>query len=118
MTRFFKLFSTIFALLCIVSAYLQLNDPDPLLWICIYIAAAIMAILFVLKKLPSQAYFVFFVGYVIGAYLFWPDAFEGVSIGDGDINNIEHARESLGLLILAVVMFIFWLRSKKGYKQV
>jgi len=117
MTRFFKLFATIFALLCFASAYLQLNDPDPILWICIYIAAALVAILFVLNKLPNQAYFLFFLGYIIGAYLFWPDTFEGVSIGGGNINNIEHARESLGLLILAVVMFVFWLRSKKGSKQ-
>jgi hypothetical protein len=53
-----------------------------------------------------------FIGYGIGAYLFWPDTFEGVTIGEGEINNIEHARESLGLLILAIVMLIFGFRAK------
>jgi len=112
-----KLFAIIFVILCLVSAYLQLNDPDPLLWICLYLAAAVIAILFVLKKLPKLAYFLFFLGYLIGAYLFWPVTFEGVSIGGGDIINIEHARESLGLFILSAVMFIFWVKSKKDDKQ-
>lgn len=113
MKTFFKLFAIGFALLCIISAYLQLNDPDPLLWICMYLSAALAAVLFVLNKFPYRAYFLLFLGYIIGAYLFWPDKFEGVIVGSGNINNIEHARESLGLLILALTMLIFGVRSKK-----
>jgi hypothetical protein len=112
MKSFFKIFALLFAILCVVSAYLQLNDPDPFLWVWIYIIATIAAVLFTYNKLPYQVYFLLFIGYGIGAYLFWPDAFEGVTIGEGDINNIEHARESLGLLILAIVMLIFGFRSK------
>lgn len=112
MKSFFKIFAILFAILCVVSAYLQLNDPDPFLWIWIYIIAAIAAVLFIYNKLPYQVYFLLFIGYGIGAYLFWPDTFEGVTIGEGEINNIEHARESLGLLILAVVMLIFGFKAK------
>lgn len=114
MKKIVNIIAVLFALLAVVSAYLQLNDPDPELWIAIYSAAAIASILFVLKKLPYQVYLVLFVSCVIGAYLFWPTAFEGVTIGNGEINNIEHARESLGLLIVGALMLVFtvWTRAK------
>ncbi|BAO75280.1 transmembrane 220 family protein [Winogradskyella sp. PG-2] len=112
MKLFFKIFAFVFALLCLTSAYLQLNDPDLLLWLCIYITSGIVSILFALNRLPYQIYLVLSIGYVIGAFLFWPETFEGVTIGGGEISNIEHARESLGLIILALVMLIFGIRTK------
>lgn len=112
MKSFFKVFALVFALLCVVSAYLQLNDPDPALWIAIYLVVAIASVLFAMKKLPYYVYLLLFIGSIVGAYLFWPNAFEGVTIGEGDINNIEHARESLGLLIMAVVMLLYTVRTK------
>tara|TARA_R110002049_G_scaffold309195_1_gene518430 strand:- start:2072 stop:2422 length:351 start_codon:yes stop_codon:yes gene_type:complete len=113
MKTFSKLFAVVFAILSVVSAYLQLNDPDPELWISIYIISAVASMLFILNKLPYQVYLVLFVGCIVGAYLFWPTAFEGVTIGNGDINNIEHARESLGLLIVGLVMLLFTVRTKR-----
>ena len=114
MKLFFKVFAIVFALLCVVSAYLQLNDPDPALWIVIYLVVAIASFLFAMNKLPYWVFLILFVASIIGAYLFWPNAFEGVTIGEGDINNIEHARESLGLLIVAVVMLVYTVRKKMG----
>lgn len=112
MKIFFKIFALIFAVLCVVSAYLQLNDPDPALWITIYLVAAIVSILFAINKLPYWVYLILFVSSIVGAYLFWPDTFEGVTIGEGEINNIEHARESLGLIILGIVMLLYTIRVK------
>ncbi|GAB3811307.1 hypothetical protein GCM10028895_01340 [Pontibacter rugosus] len=39
--------------------------------------------------------------YTAGAILAWPERFEGIYIGGGDIKNIEEAREALGLLLCA-----------------
>lgn len=113
MKSFFKALAIIYALLCIVSAYLQFNDPDPALWIAIYLFAAIVSVLFVMNKLPYWVYLILFVSSIVGAYLFWPNTYEGVTIGEGNINNIEHARESLGLIIMAIMMLFFTIRSKK-----
>lgn len=114
MKSFFKVLAIVYALLCVVSAYLQLNDPDPTLWIAIYLIAAIASVLFAINKLPYIAYLILFVAAIIGAYLFWPNTFEGVTIGEGDINNIEHARESLGLIIIGIMMLIFTIRTKRN----
>lgn len=107
MSNFFKIFSLIFTCLFVYAVVVQYNDPDSILWFILYGVAALASILFYLKKLPLIGAIVLFIGYVIGAISFWPLKFEGYAIGEGDIKNIEMARESSGLLICAVVMLVF-----------
>ncbi|GGW33014.1 transmembrane 220 family protein [Arenibacter certesii] len=116
MKLFSKIFAFIFAFLFIWSAVLQYNDQDAWLWYAIYGSAALASIFFVFDRLLlSIGVFLSFL-YLISSYIFWPEKYEGVSIGGGDINNIERARESLGLLISAMVMLFYAWRIKLSRK--
>lgn len=87
---------------------MQLNDPDAGIWIGIYLAAAIGALLYGLNRLPKAASLLLALAFGGLAVAFWPDAFEGVTIGGGDITNIERGRESLGMAITAIFFLLFW----------
>ncbi len=112
MKTFFKLISIVFTILFLLAAYVQWNDPDALLWYAIYGSAAVASLFFFLDKLSLKIALLLFVLYFIGVFIFWPDKFEGVGLTDGEINNIEHARESLGLLINALVLLLYGLRIR------
>lgn len=117
METVFKIFGWIFGALCITSAVLQYNDPDPLLWIVIYGAAALVSFAFALKKLSYSVPLVFGILLLLGCYFVFPEKFEGFEIGGGDIVNIERGREAIGLLILSLVMFVFALWIRIGAKS-
>lgn len=87
-------------------SYLQLNDPDPVLWVGIY---AFLAVL-VFSIFRNPVYRPFGYGVIIclllGAWWVWPERFEGITPGKGDIKNIEEGREALGLLFSAILLFM------------
>lgn len=112
MKPFSKIFASAFVILLIWATALQYNDPDPWLWYAIYGSAALASIFFVFDRLPLSVAVLLSFLYLIGSYIFWPERYEGVLIGVGDIDNIERARESLGLLILAMVTFFYSWRIK------
>ncbi|MDX1327052.1 MAG: transmembrane 220 family protein [Arenibacter sp.] len=112
-----KIFDRIVAIVLIVlfvwAMALQYNDPDPWLWYVIYGSATLASVFFIFNKLRLSVSVLFSFLYLMGAIVFWPDTFEGVAIGDGNIDNIERAREGLALLILALVMLFYAWRIKK-----
>ncbi|WP_149276374.1 transmembrane 220 family protein [Pareuzebyella sediminis] len=117
MNVFFKALSIIFALLFIWAAYLQYNDPDALLWYAIYGVAGLGSILFAVNRLGLFLALILCLAYLIGTVALWPERFEGFTIGQGDIVNIERGREAFGLLIVALVFLMYGLRiyfSKKS----
>ncbi len=112
MEHFFKVVGGVFAILFLISAVLQYNDPDPLLWIVIYGMATLVTLGFVFNRVSYKVpAFVGLLG-VIGFFLIFPEKFEGFAIGKGDVKNIEEAREAFGILIIAIVMFVFALRIR------
>ncbi|MGB5499088.1 MAG: transmembrane 220 family protein [Maribacter sp.] len=112
MEHFFKFLGGVFAILFLISAVLQYNDPDPLLWMAIYGMAALVTLGFVFNKVSyTVPAFVGLLG-VIGFFFIFPDKYEGFALGKGDVKNIEEAREAFGLLIIAMLMFIFALRIR------
>jgi len=117
MKNLFKLLSLIFTLLFIWAAYVQYNDPDALLWYAIYGVAAVASLFFYLGKLNSTVAIILSGIYFVGTVFLWPEKFEGITIGNGDIVNIERGRESLGLLIVAIVMLIYALRLRWANKS-
>ncbi len=92
--RFLKILAIVFAVLFLISAGLQYNDPDPYLWYFIYGVAALVSFLFVFDRLPMWLALLAGVIFIVGGIYTWPVQFEGVTIGGGDINNIEEGRES------------------------
>jgi len=112
MKNLFKFLSLLFTLLFIWAAYVQYNDPDALLWYAIYGVAAAASLFFYLGKLNFTGAIILCGIYFIATYVIWPEQYEGLTIGNGDIENIERGRESLGLLIVALVMLIYALRLR------
>lgn len=112
MKLFFKILGLLMGILFLWAAFVQYNDPDAFLWYIAYGAAFLVSILFVVGRLPLAAALILGVVYTLGGIYFWPEKFEGVSIGAGDIDNIERARESLGMLMVALVLFIYALRVR------
>ena len=113
----FKILSLVFTLLFIWAAYVQYNDPDALLWYAIYGVAAAASLFFYLGKLNVTAAVILSFIYLVSTFVMWPDQYEGVTIGNGDIENIERGRESLGLLIVALVMLLYAVRLRLVYKS-
>ena len=117
MKQFFKVFALVFALLFLWAAILQWNDPDSFIWYLIYGGAAIASALFIYGRLPVAMALAFMLASIVGALFSWPDEFQGFAIGEGDINNIERGRESVGLLITAAVMLVYALRIRQDSRS-
>ncbi|MEZ0542134.1 transmembrane 220 family protein [Fibrella arboris] len=101
-----KTVSLLFALLFVLFAAVQYNDPDPQVWIPIYGFAA-MACIMAFARI-GQAWFFGAMALIYGAAAVyqWPPAFEGFLLDEMGMKtvNIELARESGGLFICALAM--------------
>ncbi|RYZ97599.1 MAG: hypothetical protein EOP47_21310 [Sphingobacteriaceae bacterium] len=125
-----KIFNIIFGVLFIVFAGLQYNDPDPYLWVPIYLYAAGLCILAVKNKFYPVSYHIGLLFYVCyAAYkifdtnglLDWITIHHEESLVQtmkAQKPWIEEAREFFGLLICTGVLLInrVYYRSKRKYK--
>ncbi len=112
MNKFLKILAFVFMALFSYAAVVQHNDPDAVRWYAIYGMAAFASLLFALGNLRffwASLLAVFYFGFAIYT---WPDKFEGVTIGEGDIVNIERGREALGLLIAGIAMSIYAIANR------
>lgn len=100
------------AILFVIAAYLQWNDPDATLWYFIYGIAALASVLFFLGRLSFIVAIILGLLYISGTVILWPEKWDGLTIGGGDIVNVEHAREALGMLITGLVMLVYAVRQR------
>lgn len=107
MKLLFKILGYLFAILFLISAILQYNDPDTFIWIVIWGFAALFSLAFALNKISFAPLFFSGIMALGGFFYCYPEKFEGFEIGAGDIKNIEEGREAFGLLIIAIVLLIF-----------
>ena len=121
-----KIFNIIFTIVFVLSAALQYNDPDPYLWVPVYLYGAYLCYQAIHKKYNPVLYIiglVIYVGYAL--YIFfdkqgvlnWVNEHNAESITQSMKATkpwIEETREFGGLLILIVVLLInlVWLRRK------
>ena len=116
MNILFKSIGFLLTLLFGIGAAVQYNDPDSLVWIIVYLAAALVSLLFALDKLniliPLVGGVVCFMGFVI----LYPSDFQGFDLDDGDIKTVELGRESFGLLIISLVCILYTFRLKRSSK--
>src|SRR5215212_11751156 len=120
-----RIFNYVFIGIFILFAALQYNDPDPYIWIPIYLYAAFLCYRALRKKYNPVLYFIGLVAYVgYAVYLFfdktgvldWAEEYHAESITETMKATkpwIEETREFGGLLILIIVLLInfFWLRK-------
>ena len=122
-----KIFNIVSGILFIVFAGLQYNDPDPYIWIPIYLYAAILCLLAASKRYYPRLMLAGVTVYVLYAvYLFFTK--DGVMdwLTQHDAENIagqmkastpwiEDTREFFGLCLVtfAMLMNYFYIRRKK-----
>lgn len=111
-----KAVNLLLAVMFLVFAFLQLNDPDPLIWILVYGSMAVVCVMAAFrnyKRWFMVALLVIFIAYsfvFLGGVMEWfrqPDR----SVLFNDIAKMEHpyieeSREFLGLMICILVLLI------------
>jgi hypothetical protein len=106
----FKAFNIIMALLFVLAASVQLNDPDSLVWISLYLSATVLCVAHAFQKLPSYWAAAFALVASLWALTLVPTFWGQVSLTDvfGHVGmkteEVEVAREFGGLMIVAVWM--------------
>ena len=104
--------ATVFALAGM--AYLQLNDPDPLYWVSVYLVAALIPVARLVGKSDRQLWWVcsglIMAGLLISAQGFMQfilhEPLSGITGTMAADSNVEAAREFLGLAIAWGMLFI------------
>ncbi len=117
-----KIINFILALLFLVFAFVQVNDPDPLLWILIYGNMAVLCILAMFRMQYKIWIIVSGVLYLIYAAILFPGALEWFQSPDkallfddlAKMQNlyIEETREFLGLMICETVLIYHFILAK------
>ncbi len=122
-----KVFNIVCIILFILFAAVQYNDPDPYIWMPIYLFTALLCFLALKRKFNPVLYVIGILVYsVYAAYLFfqedgvlsWIQLHHSESIVESMKATkpwIEDTREFFGLLILIVVLVInmVWLSGSK-----
>lgn len=111
MKTLFKTLGFLFTILFLISAALQYNDPDAFVWIVIWGFAALFCLAFTMNKISFVPLFFSGILALGGFFYCYPEKFEGFEIGAGDIKNVEEGREAYGLLIIAIVLLVFAIRT-------
>jgi hypothetical protein len=122
-----RLFNFTLAILFLVFAFLQVNDPDPVVWILVYGIMAVLAVLAIFEFYPTK----FLVGLLVvfAAYSFffldgvgqWLASPHKVELFDDlakmEKPYIEETREFLGLAICEIVCVTYLFLALRRTKQ-
>ena len=121
-----KIFNILFTLLFILSAALQYNDPDPYLWVPIYLYGAALCWLAFKGKYYPVAYIAGILFYTVYAVILFVEK-DGVLDWYKNHNSeslvqsmkatkpwIEATREFLGLVILIVVLLVNYIYNQRN----
>ena len=96
------IFWNVLAVLFIIFAGVQLNDPDPLMWFSLYLVNALTLLGAANHKISIIVSSIMCLTCLLLAYIHWPPTFEGFA---GDMNqhpHIELTREAAGLLLVSL----------------
>ena len=120
-----KIFNIVFIFLFIVFAGLQYNDPDPYIWVTIYLYGALVSYLALSNRFKSSLYYIGFTVYFGYALFLLFDKTGAISWAtEHHAENIvqsmkatkpwiEETREFGGLAILLTVFVINFFHQKK-----
>lgn len=120
-----RIFNFLFCIIFILFAAVQYNDPDPYVWMPIYLYAAVLCWLAFRSRYFPWAYLLGILVYAVYAiYKFfdengvwdWMTKHHAANIAStmkAEQPWIEETREFFGLVILIVVLLVDYLYSKK-----
>ena len=116
-----KVVNLLLAAMFVVFAYLQINDPDPLVWIFIYGLMGVICVLAAFRITSRIVISVVLVTFVAYSFVFWEGVKEWFAQPDKSVlfddvmkmqyPYIEESREFLGLMICVIVLSIHLLLS-------
>lgn len=110
----------LFLLMFLMSVAVQYNDPDPLLWMAIYGAAAVACALSLARRLPRWLPIVIALVAILWSLRIAPrvlgtvpflDMFAAWEMKD---TGIEESREMYGLLLIATWMLVLAWRYRRA----
>ena len=98
----------------ILSAAVQYNDPDPLVWIVSYLIPAFLCYYRILQRGNAVQYFTIGLLYMLWAINQFPPQWEGLMMENLSMKtiNVELGRESLGLAMCGIGMWVCMLKRK------
>jgi len=118
-----RILSFTLAVMFVIFAFLQINDPDPVHWILIYGAMAVICIMAGFEYYPKKIMILLFLIYTGYSIVFIPGVQEWMQQRDkgvifDDLAKMEHpyietSREFLGLWICNAVLILHFIRSRK-----
>lgn len=123
-----KILNFILAVLFLFFAFLQVDDPDPLLWILIYGAMAVLAVLAMFNMFFPKVTLTLLVIFIAYSLVYFQGVMEWLRQEDksalfDDVAKMEHlyieeSREFLGLWICILVLIFYYIRGRKvtGYR--
>ena len=105
------------SMLFLWCAYVQLNDPDPIAWISVYLVAACTLEMAARNIVYPVMNCIIGTICIIGAILSLPTSFGGFW-GDMAVDhNIELARETAGLLLIALCQFWLFYKQRHAFQN-
>ncbi|MEO5977438.1 MAG: transmembrane 220 family protein [Chryseolinea sp.] len=121
-----KVFNFILAVMFLAFAFLQINDPDPLIWILIYGMMAVLAIMAAFNYYPRKFIIGLLILYAAYSTIYFKGVMEWLQQSNkaalfDDVAKMEHlyieeSREFLGLMICIAIMIFYVVRSGKARK--
>lgn len=117
-----KIIKILLAILLIIFAALQYNDPDPWLWILVYGLAAILIIMDIsgtymrrYYRIAMVALALFSLIYIPGVITYFTEASPGelAESMQTDKPYIEETREFLGLMIVIIIFVFLYSKNEK-----
>ncbi len=95
--------------LMLLFAFFQWNDPDPQIWIPIYLLVAFLGFRKIKANDQALVFIIPAVIYALWGFSVFPPEWEGVMLDEMGMKtlNIELGRESLGLFINAFLLIIY-----------
>jgi hypothetical protein len=116
-----KFLSIFFAVMFIAFAALQVNDPDPVLWILIYGIMSVISVMAIFEYYNRKLIIGLAVLYIVYLVILFPGVLEWLQQDDKSVLfdegmkmqylYIEESREFLGLLICLLVLALYFFRS-------
>jgi hypothetical protein len=118
-----RIVNFILAIMFLVFAFLQVNDPDPVLWILIYGSMSVVCIMAIFEYYHRILILVLAVLFLIYCYILLPGVKEWLQQEDKSVLFdegmkmqhlfVEEAREFLGLVISLLVLLFYFLQSAR-----
>jgi Transmembrane family 220, helix len=116
-----KYLNIFFAIMFLAFAALQVNDPDPILWILIYGVMAVVSVMAIFDYYNRWLMAALTLFYLIYLAILFPGVSEWLQQDDKSVlfddvmkmqfPYIEESREFLGLLICQLVLVLCFFRS-------